>query len=161
MVAERYLASADQPFPNPTRASFQAMAHPMLRGAQMAGGDAFMRSASAGLIGMGLAGEVATNRARAWCQQRRGRRQTDVNGHLLSPIPLSIHSTLSTSWMQCQSAQPLDAETWKIKYERVQEIVNEKIANEDKWVEIVQYLENKDKKMEKDNEDLKLYMDNF
>ena len=76
VVAERYLASAYQPFSQSHCAHSSKMANTMLRGAQAIGaGDAVLRSARAGLIGVSMAGGLAIDRARNWCQQRRGRQQ--------------------------------------------------------------------------------------
>ena len=58
MVAERYLASAYQRFPTPARIRSKAMATPYLRGAEEITGGAFMRSASAGAILVGVTGQA-------------------------------------------------------------------------------------------------------
>ena len=83
MVAERYLVSAYQFFLTPARALPTTMANLYLRGAQIATGGAFMRSASAGAILVGVAGGVIMNRARVWCQQRRGRQPPDTSSHTI------------------------------------------------------------------------------
>ena len=104
MVAERYLASVYQRFPTPARIRSKAMAIPYLRGVEVITGGAFMRSASAGAILVGVTGQATLNtidsiggRAKVWCQQRRGRQQTHMSSQQLSPMAFSIHSHFSDS----------------------------------------------------------------
>ena len=101
----------------------------MLRGAQVvSAGGAVIRAASAGLIGVGVTGEVTVgsishgvNRARAWCQQRRGRQTALPRGLLTAPVAMSIHSNLSSSMIE-DRAQPKEiadkeeAQKWKTAY---------------------------------------------
>ena len=75
MVAERrYRSASDAPVPAsfvPTSSLVQTMAHPMLRGAQMAViGGSVVRAMSAGLIGVSSVGETAIQVGN-WCDRRR------------------------------------------------------------------------------------------
>ena len=128
MVAERYLASAYQRFPTPTRGSSSTMANPYPRGAQIVTGGSFVRSASAGAVLVGMAGDVklnAINRAGVWCQQRQGRQRPNTPSQQMSPM-LPIHSHLSDSQTE-QNKWNEKHDNLQTEYRRLQDILQEQI----------------------------------
>ena len=122
-----------------------------------------IRVASAGLIGVSMIGQFATNRARSWCKQRRGRQQVDAQGNPIPLSPLSIHSNPSSSGNNNTIAQLEEAQaeiqTWKTEIERLQDVIQEQTDGQGKWIMIAQDLDANIKKIERDNLDMKTHMD--
>ena len=134
----------------------------------MAGGGAVLRSASVGLIGVGVACETAIdgyNRTRAWCQRRRQR--LDAQG---IPIPvgsLSIYSNPSSNGnllalpdntiAQLEEKQ-VEIKKWKDEVARLQNVIQEHTDSHGKWIQITKDFDAKVKKIEQENLDPKTHM---
>ena len=132
------------------------MAHPMLRGAQVAmSGGAVVRSLSASIIGVGI----------AWETRNAGRRQRGrQNGEESSLGNLSIHSHPSSG---AGADAPPGTTTnneqlvynWRLPNERLQYIVNEQTDSQIALLDIVKGLQEELTKMEQENKDLKEHME--
>ena len=162
--------------------SSEAMAHPMLRGAEAAiGGDAMMRAASVGVIGLITVGEAVVQGAHAcgWCERRqpaeetRGRRQIDIEGHETAApkeVPL-IHSTISTIDGPQSAATTTNATTkkevndqkteiqkWQTEAVRLQNIIQQQSDDADNRMKWLEKLHQKLDEVVGGNADLKNHM---